>query len=359
MTDVVSPAWRDGSPTKPGTVVYGAFKGMGDLLSAGSVIRALLDRGHTVKLLLFPGMTLEEFVRLIDFGPRAANLEIVFLPVAGGFGAWRTFLRQASRFHADLIWISPHAPRQASSWKIPLVLWLTRALCWRGAKIAGAASEPMSALFDFRIAVDRDLPIAQRENRAFALLQGDPGMEIPRVQFVERIRRHRDAPPRCDLLIHPGANASNRTWPYGHYEEVLRQISPECRVTVLGLPRDLDEMRRVLPADRGIEFISGSLEDALVAIAGARVVLAMDSGTAHFASFLNVPAVALYGKSDPDTIIGRTGSVLPIYEQKFPCQPCGRAVCTQTEVFCMNTLRPETVAAAVLKLLAESCVGAG
>ena len=361
MTDaVLTNAKRRIAPlNRPGTIVYGAFKGMGDLLSASSVIAALLNRGHKVKLLLFPGMTLEEFIRLIDFGPHVASLEILYLPVSGGPGAFCTFFAQAVRFRADLVWISPHAPREASSWKIPLVLWLTKLLCWPGAKLVGAESEPLSVLFGERIAVDRNLPIFQRENTAFALLCSDPSdASLPRVKFVERIRKHREDPPRYDLLIHPGANASNRSWPYGHYEEVIRLIPHECRVAVLGLPHDLEQMRRVLPADRGIQFISGSLEEALAAIACTRVVLAMDSGTAHFANFLNVPAVAIYGKSDPETIIGRTGTVLPIYEQKFPCQPCGRAVCSQDEVYCMNTIRPETVAAAVEKLLAQTCVSA-
>jgi len=123
------------------------------------------------------------------------------------------------------------------------------------------------------------------------------------------------------------------------------------RIAVLGVPSDIEQMRGVLPIDRSIDFISGSLEDALIAIARASVVLAMDSGTAHFAQALRVPCVAIFGKSDPDVIIGRAGSVLPIYEQKFPCQPCGKAVCNQTEVYCMNTIAPDTVARKLLPLL--------
>jgi heptosyltransferase-2 len=123
---------------------------------------------------------------------------------------------------------------------------------------------------------------------------------------------------------------------------------------VLGLPAEIKGMRRVLPQDRGIEFLSGTLEQALIAIARARVVLALDSGAAHFAQFLNVPGVAIFGKSDPETIIGTKGSVVPIYEKKFACQPCGKVECNQPEVYCMNTITPETVAQAVCNLLAPS-----
>ncbi len=337
------------------TIVYGAFKGMGDLLNASSVIATLLNDGYKVMLVIFPGMALEEFVELIDFGPRRENLETLHLPVSGGLKAIWKFFKRASQLEADLIWISPHAPREASSWKIPLLLWLTKSLFWPKATMAGAASEHLSRLFDIRVLIDRDLPLLERECRAFSIVRGPKAApDFPRVRFLDRVRKHRDEPPKYDLLIHPGANASNRSWPYSRYSSLVKLIPATCRIAVLGVPSDIEQMQRVLPHDRCIEFITGSLEEALIAIARARVVFAMDSGTAHFAQALNVPAVALFGKSDPDAIIGRAGSVLPIYEQKFPCQPCGRAVCNQPEVYCMNTIAPQTVAITLLRLLGNT-----
>ena len=338
--------------SRSGTVVYGAFKGMGDLLNAAGVITALLNQGDNVKLGVFPGMALEEFIELIDFGVHRDHLEILHLPVSGGLRAFRRFFRRASQFQANLVWISPHAPKEASSWKIPLLLWLTKTIFWRNARMAGAESEHLSRLFDIRVPVNRNLPLFERECTAFSLTEGlSTAPNFGRVSFVDRVRTQRQQPPLYDLLIHPGANASNRTWPHRHYEGLVKMIPSMNRIAVLGVPSDIEQMRGVLPIDRGIDFISGSLEDALIAIARASVVLAMYSGTAHFAQALRVPCVAIFGKSDPDVIIGRAGSVLPIYEQKFPCQPCGKAVCNQTEVYCMNTIAPDTVARKLLPLL--------
>ena len=339
------------------TIVYGAFKGMGDLLNASAVIAAQLNRGYKVKLLLFPGMALEEFVELIDFGSHRENLEILHLPVSGDLKAFGRFFRRVSQFQADMVWISPHALRLASSWKIPLLLWLTKSLFWRKATLAGAASEHLSRLFDVRVLIDRDLPLFERENMAFSMvnfIEATP--DFPRVSFVDRVRKYRDEPPKYDLLIHPGANASNRSWPYRHYGSLVKLMPAKCRIAVLGVHSDIEEMQRVLPPDRGIDFITGSLEDALIAIALARVALVMESGTAHFAQALNVPAVALFGISDPDTVIGRAGSVLPIYEQKFSCQPCRRVVCSQPETYCMNAIAPETVAIKLLSLMGNTHV---
>jgi heptosyltransferase-2 len=194
----------------------------------------------------------------------------------------------------------------------------------------------------------------EREHAAFSMLDHFAVGPLQPLNFVESISRERFAAPKYDLLIHPGANAANRSWAAENFAAVVEKIPHQYRIVVLGLPAEIEGIRRVLVEDRGIEFVSGTLKEALIAIARARVVLALDSGAAHFAQCLNVPGVAIFGKSDPATIIGTKGSVVPIYEKKFSCQPCGKVECNQPEVYCMNTITPETVAQAVCNLLARS-----
>ncbi|HZW91425.1 MAG TPA: glycosyltransferase family 9 protein [Candidatus Eremiobacteraceae bacterium] len=340
------------SQKKQKTIVYGAFKAMGDLLNAAPVIASQLNAGHRVKLLLFPNPALEEFSHLIDFGSNHENLEVVHLPVSGHFSDFQKFFSRMRRIQPDLVWISPHAPGPSSSWKIPLLLWFTKKLFWRETTtLAGAESERLSVLFDVQVRVDRNLPMMEREWVAFSMLGNGRATAFHAVTFVEAIGKCREEQPKYDLLIHPGANAPNRTWPYDRFGAVVCMIPEKYRVAVLGLPQELELMRTALPPDRGIQFLTGTLQEAISAIARARVVLAMDSGAAHFAQVLHVPTVALFGKSDPQTIISREGSVMPIYERKFPCQPCGRAVCSQPEVYCMNTITAETVANALRRQL--------
>jgi ADP-heptose:LPS heptosyltransferase len=337
----------------PKVIVYGPFKGMGDLLNAAPVILSELISGRRIVLLIFPGYGLENFVQLLDLGPNAANLRIVHLPVSGRLADVKSFFAEASQIKPDVIWISPHAPRQASSWKIPLLLWLVKQLFWRNGQLAGLDSERMSTLFDVRLPVSRDLSLMERERLAYSMLKSANPPEHYHHQtiFVERIRKHRHEAPIFDLLIHPGANAPNRRWPYEHFAALIRLIPSRYTIALLGVDTDIQQARKILPSDRGIQFLTGTLEQAITAIASSRVLLAVDSGNVHFANFLDLPAVGVFGKSAPDSIVGDWGSVLPIYEQKFTCQPCGRATCSQREVYCMNSIAPETVAKAVIKLL--------
>ena len=344
---------------RPEEILYGAFKGMGDLLCASPVILAELNVGSKVRLLLFPNPGLIEFVRLIEFGQNQKNLTIHFLPVGGAAGWLRrfvAFLRDMRRLSPTRIWISPHASPQSSSWKIPALLWLVRRFYWPKAKLAGADSERMSRLFDIRVQADRSLPRIEREwtaylaQRSNSRLNGPP----PPVHFIPAIANGLRISPEYDLLVHPGANARNRSWPATHYAAVIERMPPEWRIAVLGLPGDVEELRRVMPHNRNIHYLTGTLEQSIATLTRARVLLTMDSGNVHFAHFLGLPAVALFGNTDPKTVISRDTSVLPIYQQRFPCQPCERVDCSQPEVYCMNSIDPALVAEKLLALIGKT-----
>ncbi len=343
---------------KPEEILYGAFKGMGDLLCASPVIVAELNAGSKVRLLLFPNPSLVEFSRLIEFGQNRKNLTIHFLPVATTVG----WLRRLAAFFRDMrslsptrIWISPHAPAPASSWKIPALLWLLRRFYWPNARLAGADSERMSRLFDIRVQADRSLPRIEREWMAYRAQGSNPRLNgpPPDVHFISAIANGLRTSPEYDLLVHPGANARNRSWPTTHYAAVIERMPPECRIAVLGLPGDVEELRRVLPRNRNIHYLTGTLEESIATLTRARVLLTMDSGNTHFAHFLKLPAVTLFGSTDPRTVLSKDTSVLPVYQQRFPCQPCERVDCSQPAVYCMNSIEPALVAEKLLALIGK------
>jgi heptosyltransferase-2 len=336
---------------KNNDILYGAFKGMGDLLSAMPVILSELSSGAKIILLIFPQV--RAFVELIDFGATREQLTVQLLPVSGG-PSFRQFLLNMSQLSPDLVWISPHAPTAASSWRVPAVLWLAKKMFWPRARLAGAKSERLSWLFDQRVAVDRNLPYAEKEWRAFFSLENhEPAAKPISLSFKKSIHEPRLLPPVYDLLIHPGAGAENRKWPREHFAELVKWIPTTYRLAVVGLPSDVEALKAALPQDRGIVYLTGSLEGSITSIARARVVLTMDSGNLHFARVLGVPTVALFGPSSPLTVITPSDLTVPIYEEKWPCQPCGNTRCKQKSVFCMDAIEPHYVAERLMELLAK------
>jgi ADP-heptose:LPS heptosyltransferase len=338
---------------KSDTVVYGVFKGMGDLLSAAPVIISELNCGIRVILVVFAAV--KKLIDLLDFGDNQHNLTVTIFPAKGSFKHLFAFISETSKLAPDFIWISPHSPAAARSWKVPIFFWLMKTCFWRRAKLAGAESERFSRLFDIRVAVDRRLPLAARESTAYAMARWEEERKPLQLKFKDSIHRHRHLASEFDILIHPGANADNRKWPAAYFIELINTLPNTYRIGVVGLPNDVEAIRLILPQGRHLQYIAGSLEQAIISIAKTRVLLSMDSGTTFFATILGVYTVALFGPVDPVSVLPVGGTVLPIYERNWPCQPCGNSRCSQSSNFCLTSLEPKRVAAELLRRLeAES-----
>lgn len=330
------------------TFLFGAFKGVGDLVAAAPTIRAELDRGNEVALLVFP--QLAPAVDLLDFGAGRSRLSVHALPVGTGLGGLWRFLATMARLSPQLIWISPHAPVADSSWKIPLLLAAVKRCLWPRAILAGADTEKFAWLFDRGVAVDRALPRSVREWTGYGRAVDRHGIP-PEIGIEQSLRRKPDAELQYDLAICPGATAINRRWPSPLYPALLALLPRQLRLAFIGFPAELDELKPLLPADRRIEFISGTVADAARTIAAARVLLTMDSGLMHLANLMGVPCVALFGPVDPRTVLTDGGSVHPLYKPGLPCQPCERKCCSRAAVDCMAAIEPRIVEHEIMRLL--------
>jgi heptosyltransferase II len=324
-------------------VAYGVFKGMGDLLSAAPVIISELNSGVAIILFTYPAVT--KLIDLLDFGANRNNLRIVIFPGNRSISQLLRFILETSRLSPDFVWISPHSPSSARSWKVSIFFWLMKTFFWRKAKLAGAESERSSRLFDIRVAVDRKLPLAERESTAYMTARWGHERKISPARFKDSIHAFRDLAPEFDILIHPGANAENRKWPAAHFIELIDALPNSYRIGIVGLPNDLAAIRSLLPSSRDVRYVVGSLEEAIISIAKTKVLLSMDSGTTFFAAALGVPTVALFGPVEPASVFGSVDTLFPIYERNWPCQPCGSSRCSQSSNFCLTSIKPAKVAA--------------
>lgn len=332
-------------------VVIGVFKGMGDLLSAAPVIREELELSREVHLLLFPNAALHEFCGLIDFAPHGERLHIHVIPARTSLREWSRFAGEMRWIRPGTVWVSPHAPVADSSWKVPLMLRLMQLLFWNDAELVGADTERLSWMFQRKLPVDRSLPLKQREWASYRLLRGGLLPELaPRVGFLPEIAAQRNAAPRYDLVIHPGATAQNRLWPARHYGALVAVLPREWRIAVVGLPGDVAVVEEWMPKERTIEYVVGTIRLSVETLASAAMLLVMDSGNMHFAESLGVPTLAVFGYHDPANVIDPAGCVETLYEPRFPCQPCDRAVCSQPEVYCMEGIEPRRVAERLKRL---------
>jgi heptosyltransferase I len=104
-------------------------------------------------------------------------------------------------------------------------------------------------------------------------------------------------------VMAPAAGWGSKTWPADRCGSVCRELG-KChgwRAIIAAGPGEQELARDVRDAAAPVRplLLETSLSELMALLAGARCVLAGDTGPLHLAAALGVPVVALYGATDP------------------------------------------------------------
>lgn len=156
---------------------------------------------------------------------------------------------------------------------------------------------------------------------------------------VEATRRKFGLPGEYAVLC-PGAEfGPAKRWPY--FAELSSSLAIEK--VILGSGKDR-------PATTGVPGINlagrTTLDEAIDLIAGARYVVANDSGLMHVAAALGRPQVALFGSSSPRHTPPLSGAAKVLWLQ-VECSPCYQRECPLGHFKCMREMTVEMVGEAI------------
>ncbi len=224
---------------------------------------------------------------------------------------------------------------------------------------ADSAREPGAARFYQRgIRVARDQHAIERVRSLFAQAlgyakpEGEPDYGIPKMPQTN--------PDKPYLLFLHGTTWITKLWPVEYWVE-LTKIAAAKGFQVL-LPWGGEEERRraeqiIKRSDHGELLPKLSLSEMKDRLAGAAGVVGVDSGLAHLAAALSVPAVTLYGPTKTD-LTGAVGRMQTNLQAEFECAPCMKKACTYMEPSevvpaCFADLPAEKVWAALVSRMAE------
>jgi lipopolysaccharide heptosyltransferase I len=109
--------------------------------------------------------------------------------------------------------------------------------------------------------------------------------------------------PRGYALINPGAAWPNKRWPaerFGAVADLLQHRFDLPSVVMWG-PGEGDLAEAVVAASNGaaVAAVATNLPDLVAMARGARLVVSGDTGPLHIAAAVGVPAVALFGPTNP------------------------------------------------------------
>lgn len=298
-----------------GSALVAAAGGIGDILRATPLIRALHLLGHAVDVVLAPDNP--QTADLLRGAPEIASLHVVPDTTPGIAAMLPPELTGARyRLAAFTRWAAPLAPQihAQSSLHFNPADWLAQGDTACVAALARAAGWQG----------ELPAPFARHSGRDFSLPAGTIG-------------------------LHPGCKSG---WPWKRWHGFADLAERLEHVALLGTAADRDGAGSYFPPlhwpPHVLDFCGKlALADTAALIAQCRAVIANDSGLMHLAAVLGVPTIGIFGITSPQ----REAMTLPamhVLTKGLPCEPAcrrepwGRRDCVQ-HLACLKTLTPDEV----------------
>jgi len=210
-------------------------------------------------------------------------------------------------------------------------------------------------LTDARKLDERALPLMVQR---FAHLAGPRGNAVeaalpnPRLQVASAERDSLMAQlglARATRLVCfcPGAEyGPAKRWPPQYFGKLAATLAAEgSTVWAVGSSKERDIGEAIRESSAGVAVnLCGrtTLDQAVVLLSGADMVVTNDSGLMHVAAALDRPMVALYGSSSP-AFTPPLSACARILKLDVPCSPCFERVCPLGHFDCMMKLMPGRV----------------
>jgi heptosyltransferase-2 len=155
----------------------------------------------------------------------------------------------------------------------------------------------------------------------------------------------------------PGAEyGPAKRWPPDYFAELAQRLSREgWSIWLLGSQKDVEvgaEISR--QAGAAVLDLTGktTLDEAIVLLSTADLVISNDSGLMHVAAALDRPMVAIYGSSSPRFTPPLSGQAR-VVQLSLPCSPCFQRVCPLGHFDCMRRLGAPRIREEIGALLAR------
>ncbi len=225
---------------------------------------------------------------------------------------------------------------------------------------ADSAREPGAARFYQRgIRIARDQHAIERVRSLFAQALGYAKPEDePDYGLSETTNAD---PEKPYLLFLHGTTWITKLWPIEYWVELSKIAAAKGFQVSLPWGSEEEKLRAeqvINRAGQGELLPRLSLSEMKDRLAGAAGVIGVDSGLAHLAAALSVPAVTLYGPTKIG-LTGARGKLQINLQAEFVCAPCMRKACNYLESSevvpaCFGDLPPERVWAALDAKMAEA-----
>lgn len=205
-----------------------------------------------------------------------------------------------------------------------------------------SAREPLASIFyQKKITVEKNQHAINRVRTLFSKALGYPTPNAVPMYGIDRQQFINAAEENYLVFLH-GTTWPTKHWPEEYWIE-LTQIANQKGFRVKlpwGNQAEKERAERIAKNANQAEVLPRlDLLGVARVLAGAKAVVAVDTGLGHLTAALDVPAVSLYGPTNP-TLTGALGQSQVHLSTQFPCSPCLSRDCTYRGSLSLNCSSP-------------------
>lgn len=339
-------------PRQPAKILLMKYFGMGSILLATPMLRALRQKYPEIKigfLTLASNCDLVERLGLVDSVYLLRTDSAVHF-AADAFRQLRAIRREKYDVTIDLEFFAKFSTIMAFLAGSPVRIGYFLRQMWRGSllthqvyynqnrhitEVFAALLEPLQAEVS---APTMSVPlISEADERAAFLLLENSGIA--------------GDPPFIVLNVNVSDLSRERCWPLHFFLELTRGLlkRTDARLVFIGAEGDKAQVAQVLGGlddHKNITNLAGktSLGELMAIIRRSRLFIGNDSGPLHLAAVLGIPTASFFGPETP-TLYGPQGQNHLVFYENIYCSPClnvfnaKTAPCAGNNV-CMQSIEP-------------------
>lgn len=157
------------------------------------------------------------------------------------------------------------------------------------------------------------------------------------------------------MVICPFAQFPQRNWFEDYWEQIILRIRGryQLRTVIVGGPNGKEPGEKMARLTGAINLAGETtLTETAAIIAGATLVVGVDTGLTHMGHASKIPTISLFGSSYPYDYVDSEMSKV-IYLDRF-CSPCKRNPTCKKQYQCMRDITPDKVLTTIKPLIQKS-----